>query len=599
MFAKADPITKPDGKPAARGDARSAPKPNSPDAKPPVRIGDLLLEKGLITQEQIESALAYQKERGHKKLLGEILVELNFVTEEKVAEALAAAYGVPFARISPKLADPKVIEILPRDFLEKQNVLPLFLVNDKLTIAVPEATNVFLIEEIERLSGKSVQIVAATLKDIRQTLQAYLPNANVFVIDEIVDDLQPEDLSVVEKQITDLSNLEEAAGDSPVIKLVNYLIYCGVQEGASDIHIECGDKSLRVRYRVDGSLFEKMRPPHQMHPAVVSRIKIMAGLDISERRVPQDGGITVMLNKRPIDLRVSTMPGKFGEKVVIRIIDNRNVMTTLEKLGFSVNMLDRFRQCIHQPNGVVLVTGPTGSGKSTTLYGMVNEVLDDSVNICTVEDPVEFNVPNVNQFQVNEKAGFTFAGALRALLRQDPDIIMLGEVRDQETARIATQAALTGHLVLSTLHTNDAPSAVTRLFNIGVEPYLVAASLRGVLAQRLLRKICTHCKEPTEVTPALRRSLERIGGGATTIEQLHKGAGCGKCRNTGYAGRIGIFELFVPDDELLDAISRGASLQELRRLAQSAGYTTLQQDGLEKVKAGITTVEELFQATAA
>jgi type IV pilus assembly protein PilB len=418
------------------------------------------------------------------------------------------------------------------------------------------------------------------------------------VIDEIVDDIQAQDLTLVEKEITDLTNLADSASHSPVIKLVNYLIHGGVQEGASDIHIEPGDGVLRVRYRVDGSLFEKLKPPHQMHPAVVSRIKIMSGLDISERRVPQDGGITVMLNKRPVDLRVSTMPGKFGEKVVMRIIDNRNTLTNLEKLGFSYAMLERFRTVLHQPNGVVLVTGPTGSGKSTTLYGMLNEILDDSLNICTVEDPVEYNLPGVNQFQVNEKAGFTFSGALRALLRQDPDIIMLGEIRDQETAKIATQAALTGHLVLSTLHTNDAPSAITRLYNVGVEPYLVAASIRGVLAQRLLRKVCTHCKEPTEMTPPVRRSLERWTEGGSPIETVFKGKGCAKCRNTGYAGRIGIFELFTPDDEVLDAISRGASLQEIRRLAKAAGYVTLQQDGVEKVKAGITTVEELFTATA-
>jgi type IV pilus assembly protein PilB len=395
----------------------------------------------------------------------------------------------------------------------------------------------------------------------------------------------------------DVGSLDQAAKDSPVIKLVNYLIYGAVQDGASDIHIEPGDRSMRVRYRVDGSMFEKLKPPHQMLPAVVSRIKIMAGLDIAERRVPQDGGITVLLDKRPIDLRVSIMPGKFGEKVVIRIIDNSKVLASLEKLGFSYLMIDRFRQVLHQPNGVVLVTGPTGSGKSTTLYAMLREVCDDAVNICTVEDPVEFNLPGVNQFQVNEKAGFTFAGALRALLRQDPDIIMIGEVRDRDTATIATQAALTGHLVLSTLHTNDAPSAVTRLFNIGVEPYLVAAALRGVLAQRLLRKVCTHCKEPMEITPAIARTLERLSEGGEPIKTIYKGEGCPKCRKTGYAGRIGIFELFIPDDELLDAISRGATLQEIRRLTSATGYTTLRQDGLEKVRAGLTTVEELIGAT--
>jgi type IV pilus assembly protein PilB len=567
------------------------------NAPRPVRIGEVLLEKGLLTQEQLDTALAHQKSIGHKKLLGEVLVELKMVTEEQVMEVLAEAYGVPYARVNPRIADPKIIEVLPRDFLEKNAVLPLFLVNGKLTVAVHEPSNVFLIEEIERQSGHLVQLVASPARDIISTLQAHLPSANIFVIDEIVDEIREEDLMLVERQVNDLTDLEGAAGDSPVIKLVNYLIYSAVQDGASDIHIEPDDGSLRVRFRVDGSLYEKMTPPYQMLPAVVSRIKIMAGLDISERRIPQDGGITVMLDKRPIDLRVSTLPGKFGEKVVMRIIDNKNAMTSLEKLGFSFTMLEKYKDLINQPNGIVLVTGPTGSGKSTTLYATLNAIVDPTVNISTVEDPVEFNLPGVNQFQVHEKAGLTFSGCLRALLRQDPDIIMVGEVRDGETAKIATQAALTGHMVFSTLHTNDAPSAVTRLFNIGVEPYLVAASIRGVLAQRLLRKVCTHCKEPQELNAQSRKTLEKINTCGIEIDTIYKGAGCPKCRNSGYAGRIGVFELYTPDDESLDAVSRGASLQELRKLAITNGFKTLREDGLEKLKAGLTTLEELFSVT--
>ena len=567
--------------------------PTVPDRA--VRTGDLLLAKELISAAQIEQALAHQQQKGHNKLLGEVLVELGFVTEEQVMEVLAEAYGIPFARINPKLADPRIMDLLPHDLLEKQCLVPLFLVNGKLTVAVHEPTNVFMVEEIARLSGCTVQMVAATAKDIRATLEVHLPDSNVFVLDEIVDQDPGESLTLVEEQVTDLSNLEQMAGDSPVIKLVNYLIFSAVEEGASDIHIEAGDKMLRVRFRVDGSLFEKMRPPPQLQPAVVSRIKIMAGLDISERRLPQDGGFTVMVNKRPVDLRVATMPAKFGEKVVIRIIDNRDTLTDLSKIGFSYAMLERFRHVLHQPNGVILVTGPTGSGKSTTLYGMLQELASDAINICTVEDPVEYNLEGINQFQVNQKAGFTFAGALRALLRQDPDIIMVGEVRDEDTARTATQAALTGHLVFATLHTNDAPSAVTRLFNIGVEPYLVAASIRAVLAQRLFRKICTNCKESSDLPPAERRTLERLVSGAAPIEAIYKGVGCNRCRSTGYAGRVGVFELFAPDDETLDTISRGASLQEIRRLAAASNYTTILQDGLEKVRAGVTTLEELFK----
>ena len=565
-----------------------------------IRIGDLLLERGLISQDQIDQALTYQKKSNHTKLLGEILVELSFVDQEDVIETLAQTFGVPFARVNPRLADPNVAGLLPREFLEKQLVLPLFLVNQKLTVAVHEPSNVFLIEEIERITGHQVQIVAATAKDIRTTLDAHLPSENVFVIDDVVTDLEENDLTLVERQVTDVTDLESAANDSPVIKVVNYLIFSAAEEGASDIHIEPDENVLRVRFRVDGRLYEKIRPPYNMTPAVVSRIKIMGGMDISERRLPQDGGITVKLSKHAIDLRVSTIPSKFGEKVVMRLVDNRNARINLDSIGFSYTMLGDFRKMIHQPNGVVLVTGPTGSGKSTTLYAALNEINSEDINISTVEDPVENNIVGVNQFQTNEKAGFTFADALRALLRQDPDVIMVGEIRDQETARIATQAALTGHLVFSPLHTNDAPSAVTRLFNMGVEPYLVAAAIRGVLAQRLVRKICSNCKESAEITEKIAKTLEHLFPGGSPMATIYHGTGCPKCHNTGHSGRLGIYELFLPDDEILDAITRGASLQELRRLARASGaYTELKDDGLEKVQAGLTSIDQLMAIAVA
>src|SRR3954469_24806081 len=420
-------------------------------------LGRLLLDKGLIKPEQLERALEEQRRSNHQKLLGEVLVELRICTEDQITEALAQAYGVPYARVSPKVADPKTIAILPKEFLEKHCVLPLFLVERTLTVAVPEPANVFLLEEIERLSGYAVQLVAATSRDIKATLQTYLPNDKVFVIDDIIEEVKPEEFTLIEAPVQDITNLEQAAGDSPVVKLVNYCIYNAVKDGASDIHIEPGENSLRIRYRIDGRLNEKLRPPFQMGAAVARRIKIMAGLDSSERRLPQDGGIHVMMDKRPIDLRVSSMPGKCGEKVVIRIIDNDKASVNLERLGFNYETLKQWRKLIAMPNGIVLVTGPTGSGKSTTLYAVLQELNRDDVNICTVEDPVEYNLSGVNQFQVHEKAGFTFSAALRSLLRQDPDVLMVGEIRDAETAKIATQAALTGHLVLSTLHTNDAP----------------------------------------------------------------------------------------------------------------------------------------------
>jgi type IV pilus assembly protein PilB len=558
-------------------------------------LGQLLLAKGLIQQDQLESALDEQKRNGHQKLLGEMLVEMRICTEDQIVETLAQAYGVPYARVSPKIADPKVIQVLPKEFLEKHQTLPLYLVEGVLTVAVPEPANVFLLEEIERLSGYQVQVVAATARDIKSTLQAYLPTDKVFVIDDIIEEVEPEEFNVIEQPIQDVVNLEAAAGDSPVIKLVNYIIYNAVKEGASDIHVEPGESSLRIRYRIDGCLTEKIRPPHQMHAAVASRIKIMAGLDISERRLPQDGGIHVMMEKRPVDLRVSTMPGKHGEKVVIRVIDNEKASVNLEKLGFEYDTLKAWRKLINLPNGIVLVTGPTGSGKSTTLYASLQELNRGDVNICTVEDPIEYALTGVNQFQVNEKAGFTFANALRALLRQDPDILMVGEVRDTETAKLATQAALTGHLVLSTLHTNDAPGAITRLYNLGIEPYLVGATLVGVMAQRLVRKLCQHCKE--SYTPGMneKRQIERLAG---NIDTLFKARGCPRCRNLGFSGRIGIYELLVPDDAMIELISQGGTLNDLRDIAKKQGMTTLRGDGMEKVKAGITTLEEIYRVTA-
>ncbi len=560
-----------------------------------LQLGDALVSKDLITREQLLEALEYQSQKGHKKLLGEVLVELNFVTEEQVMEVLAEGYGIPFVTETAKIADPKVVELLPRDFLEEHNVLPLFRVRGVLTVAVSEPANLYLVEEIERLTGDEVQIVAATKGELAAALQAYLPAANVFVVDDIYEDIDDADFSVIEKQVADLADLQEVAGRSPVVKLVNYLIYSAVQDGASDIHIEPGNHRLRVRYRVDGKLFEKLAPPYQMHAAITSRIKIMSNLDISERRLPQDGDVHALMEGRPIDLRVSTMPGKFGEKVVIRIIDHRSAIVSLDKLGFSPQMLEQWKTVIHQPNGVVLVTGPTGSGKSTTLYSVLSLLNSDELNIVTVEDPIEATIPGINQAQVNDRSGFTFAAAMRALLRQDPDIMMIGEVRDPETAAIVTQAALTGHLAFSTLHTNDAPSAVTRLINIGIEPYLVAATIRGVLGQRLVRKICPHCKKTYEPDPVIREAVEHYCG---PIETLYKGDGCSRCRGTGFAGRIGIFELVVPNEELLAAIARGTSLQDLQGLLARSGFATMRADGMEKDKGGLTTPGEVFYVSS-
>ena len=559
------------------------------------QLGQVLLSQGIVTTEQIDAALEQQSSTGHHKLLGELLVERGYCTENEITAALAHAYGLPYAQISPKLCDASVMEILSREFIEEHIVLPLFKVYDMLTVAVSDPANIFLIDEIERISGRKVQIVCATAKDIKATLQVYMPAKNVFVIDDIIDEQGLEDFSLIENIAEDISNLEETAGQPPVVKLVNSLLYNAVHENASDIHIEPDDKKLRVRYRVDGRLYEKMRPPHQMHAALVSRIKIMAELDIAQRRLPQDGGIHVLMEGRPVDLRVSVMPGHYGEKVVIRIIDTRRVMFNLESLGFGINNLKLFREVVQTPNGIVLVTGPTGSGKNTTLYAALTEMNSEEVNICTVEDPIEANISGINQFQVNQGSGFEFSTALRSLLRQDPDIIMVGEIRDQDTASIAVQAALTGHLVLSTLHTNDAPGAVTRLIDLNVASYLVSASLKGVLAQRLVRKICSSCKDEYEPALNMRKLAEKLGG--SQIEKFYRGSGCKKCRNTGYSGRIAIHELFVPTPEINEMISENAGLKKLRDKAIENGMVPLVSDGLEKVKAGITTVDEIIRVT--
>jgi type IV pilus assembly protein PilB len=559
-----------------------------------LQLGEILQQRGVVTAEQIENILSHQSSNGHQKLLGEMLVERGYCTENDIASALAEAYGVPYAQVSPKVCDPNIIEILPRDFLEEHSILPLFKVYDTLTVAVSEPSNVFLLDEIERLSGCHMQVVCATAKDIQATLQAYMPASNVFVIDDIIDETGLDDFSLIENISEDISNLEEVAGQSPVVKLVNYLIYNAVIENASDIHIEPDNKKLRIRYRVDGRLYEKIRPPFQMLSAIVSRIKIMAGLDIAQRRSPQDGGIHVMVDGRPIDLRVSVMPGSFGEKAVIRILDARRTLFNLETLGFSYENLQLLKEKIHSPNGIILVTGPTGSGKNTTLYAMLAELNSDEINICTVEDPVEANMSGINQFQVNEAAGFNFATALRSLLRQDPDIVMIGEIRDRETANIAVQAALTGHLVLSTLHTNDAPGAVSRLIDLGTAPFLLSASLVGVMAQRLVRKICSNCREEYEPTASIRKMIENQLGSAT---KFYRGIGCKKCRNTGYLGRIAIHELFVPNPEVQDIIARNSSFKEIREAATRNGMISLRLDGLQKAKAGITSIDEVLRVT--
>ena len=559
-----------------------------------VRLGELLRNRGYLTAEGLEQALERQRESSRKSLLGEILAEMGLCTEDQITECLAMEYGVPYARLDQRIHDPKSLNILPREFIEKNLALPLFVIRDTLTIAVAEPSNLFLIDEIEHLTRLKVHIVAATTKDLRRMVQTVMPNAHVFVIDDIIEDSSAADVTLIEEAADDFGEIEEIAGQSPVIRLVNYIIYNAVKECASDIHIEPGERCMRIRYRIDGRLHKSLEVPLHLLNAVTSRIKIMASLDISERRLPQDGRIHIMLEGRPIDLRVSTFPMNNGEKTAIRVLDIRNVSPNLEDLGFAEDLLATFREYITAPNGIVLVTGPTGSGKSTTLYASLNEISSMENNICTVEDPIEFKMPLINQFQVQERIGLTFSKALRTLLRQDPDVIMVGEIRDEETARTAIQAALTGHLVFSTLHTNNAASAITRLINMGVEPFLIAAAINMVMAQRLVRRICPKCRQEYEPPRTMRKAVERLG---YDIQTYFKGIGCRRCRNSGFSGRIGIHELLVVNDEMRDAITASANLSAVLDIARRNGMASISDDGFRKVREGITTVSEIIRAS--
>jgi len=556
----------------------------------PRRLGDLLVDRGYLTPEDLRSALDRQKQDGRNRLLGEILVDGEYCTEDQILECLATEYGVPHAKLDARLMDPAIVDVLPREYIEENLVLPLFVVRDMLTIAVSEPSNLFLIEEIRSLVKMQVQIVAATPKDIRRMITT-LPNSKVFVIDDIIEDSDGTDVTLIEDAIEDIGDVEEIAGQSPVIRLVNYMIFHAVKEGASDVHIEPAERCMRVRNRIDGRLYKALEVPLHLLPAVTSRIKIMAAMDISERRLPQDGRVNVLLEGRKIDLRVSTFPTTHGEKTVIRVLDTRTVSLNLEDLGFAEDILGDFQRSIRAPNGIILVTGPTGSGKSTTLYAALNAISSMENNVCTVEDPIEYHLPLINQFQVQTKIGMTFPKALRTLLRQDPDVIMVGEVRDEETARTAIQAALTGHLVFSTLHTNDAASAITRLINMGVKPYLIGAALNAVLAQRLVRRICPKCARTYDPPRTVRKTLERMGYEFSTY---YKGVGCQSCRNTGFKGRIGVHELLTVDDQLRDAIVLDPSISNIRKIVERKDMVTLKHDGFRKVREGITTIEEIF-----
>ena len=568
---------------------------NKPLLKPRPRLGDLLVRQGFLTAERLQAALKMQADSGANKLLGEVLVEREFCTEEQVLECLAIEFKLPFVRIDARLFDPKVVELLPREVLVKHLVLPLFKLRDTLTVAIAEPSDIFLLDRLKAIARCEVQLAIASPRDIRRALQTSLPDTQVFVIDDILDDVPCDAVDLIEEALEDCDEDHERNGRSPLAKLVSHIISAAVRQGASDIHLEPTERQLRVRFRVDGTLCKSMELPSHLAPGLLSRIKRMASMDVSEHRLPQDGRIQVMLQSRSIDLRVSTMPlAQQGEKTVIRVLDSRNIPLSLSQLGFSSENLDRFQSQIRKPNGLVLVTGPSGSGKSTTLNAVLNAISSIEANICTVEDPIEFPLPLVNQFQVNEKLGLTFAALLRNLLRQDPDVLMVGEIRDEETARMAIQVASTGHLVFSTVHTQDACSAISRLAKMGVDGYQIGESLNGILAQRLCRRICAKCREAYEPTKAMLAVMQQMG---LECRELFRGTGCEKCRNTGYSGRIAIHELLVVDDALREAIAISPTVHALTEYAKRAGMIPMRYDGLRKVRDGLTTIEEVLQAS--
>jgi type IV pilus assembly protein PilB len=591
----ADDVLETDSAPPAQPPAAATAAAPEPGKKRRPRMGDLLVERGIITRAQLEECLTLQKSSPSERM-GQILIRKGYAKEEDVMVCLAQEYGLEYVRLTQREVPARVLGMLPPDFCRRHKVLVIDADPDNktATVATPDPANVFLVDEIKRRLGCRVRLAVTTTAEVTKASDELLGTSEEFQLDDLIRDIADDAVEIVAADEDEVPDLAKVSGESPVVRLANYLICNAVKEGASDIHIEPGEKKMRVRYRIDGVLFEVMSPPQHMHPALVSRLKIMSNLDISERRLPQDGRIRAIVRNRYVDFRVNSLPTTQGEKVVIRILDNRSILIGLERLGFEEDHLTMFKTQIERPHGVVLVTGPTGSGKTTTLYSALLTMNGGEINISTVEDPVEYFLGFANQVQINERIGFTFAAALRALLRQDPDVIMVGEIRDEETARISVQAALTGHLVLSTLHTNDAPSSITRLINIGVEPYLISASLNGVVAQRLVRRVCEHCKEPVKASDEVKRALGRC---QMEVEQLFRGKGCDHCRNTGYSGRCGIYEMTVLDDDLRDLVATRPNVTELRRYCLDHGMVSLREDGLRKLRRGITTVEEVLQAT--
>jgi type IV pilus assembly protein PilB len=569
-----------------------------------VRLGELLTKASLISQDQLKEALRVQKETGGK--LGETLIKLGFVSEEDITECLSQQFGVPSINLQHFEIDAGVIKLIPGDVARKYNILPVNKTGATITIAMADPTNVFAMDDIKFMTGYNVEPVVASELGIKAAIDSYYGTTSSLELKKVMEDLQTQesaDLEVLEEdEEMDVNALADSAEEAPVVKLCNLILTDAIKRGASDIHIEPYEKEYRVRFRIDGILYEIMNPPLKLKDAITSRMKILSKLDISEKRLPQDGRIKLKIKledkNKELDFRVSILPTLFGEKIVMRLLDKDNLRLDMTKLGFEAESLARFEEAIFKPWGMVLVTGPTGSGKTNTLYSALSKVNSPEVNIMTAEDPVEFNLPGINQVQMKEAIGLNFAATLRSFLRQDPNIILVGEIRDFETAEIAIKAALTGHLVLSTLHTNDAPSTINRLMNMGIEPFLVATATQLIAAQRLVRRICSQCKEPVEMTS---QAVANLGYKKDEIGTftIYKGRGCEKCNNTGYKGRVGLIEVMQIDDDIRDLILAGGTAIDIKRKAMENGMITLRRSGLVKIKEGITTVEEVVRETVA
>ena len=561
------------------------------------RIGELLVQKNVITADQLQRARQEARSKGER--LGHQITKLGYLQESELTDFVAKQYGLPTIDLTDFEIDPDVIRLVPEEVAVKHTVIPVNRAGATLILATADPSNIFAIDDIKFLTGYNVEVVVASEEQIKAAIDRYYDQSSSFA--DVMGDLDVEDLELVQDDDdVDVNELARESEDAPVVKLVNLILTDAVKRNASDIHIEPYEKEFRVRYRIDGVLYEVMKPPLKLRNAITSRIKIMSELDIAERRLPQDGRIKLKMGRgKEMDFRVSVLPTLFGEKVVLRLLDKSNLQLDMTKLGFEPQQLAVFKDCIHRPYGMVLVTGPTGSGKTTTLYSALSELNKVSENISTAEDPVEFNLAGINQVQMHEDIGLNFAAALRAFLRQDPDIIMVGEIRDFETAEIAIKAALTGHLVLSTLHTNDAPSTVNRLLNMGIEPFLVASSVNCIVAQRLARRICEDCKEKDVET--VKQAL--IDAGCTEEEAakavVYKGRGCRSCSDTGYKGRVALYEVMELTEPLKEFVLNGASAMELKREAIRGGMTTLRRSALNKLLEGITTLSEVLRVSAA